>query len=113
MLNCDLPSVARRAEDPELLFRSLPARSTVVFDEVHRLANPPGVLKIGADAFRSLRLLATGSSTPAATRTFRDSLTGRNFVVSPFVDEAYDFRIGTHAVRAIGCADLMRPEWLR
>jgi predicted AAA+ superfamily ATPase len=35
------------------------------------------VLKIGADAFPKLRILATGSSTLAATRKFRDSLAGR------------------------------------
>ena len=81
VLNCDLPSVVRRAEDPELLFRSFPTGAIVVFDEVHRLTDPSGVLKVGADAFRSLKLLATGSSTLAATRTFRDALTGRKSVV--------------------------------
>ena len=51
---------------------------------------------------------------PRNLDAFRDAYPrGRNFVVSPFVDEAYDFRIGTHAVRAIGCADLMLPECLR
>ena len=39
------------------------------------------VLKIAADAFPSLRVLATGSSSLAATRKFRDSLTGRKQVV--------------------------------
>jgi len=33
---------------------------------------------------------------------------GRNFVVSPGVDEAYDFRAGSHVVRAIGCADVLQ-----
>ncbi len=80
-LNCDLPSSARRLEDPELFYRSIPARSTVIFDEIHRLPDPSRVLKIGADEFPSLRLLATGSSTLSATRKFRDSLTGRKTVV--------------------------------
>jgi predicted AAA+ superfamily ATPase len=80
-LNCDLPSTARRVEDPELLYRSLPDGTTVVFDEIHRLPDPSRVLKIGADEFPSLRLLATGSSTLAATRKFRDSLTGRKTVI--------------------------------
>jgi hypothetical protein len=45
---------------------------------------------------------------------FRDAYPrGRNFVVSPFVDDAYDIRIGTHAVRAIGSADLMLLENFR
>ena len=76
ILNCDLPSVQRLAEDPEALFDSV--RSPVlVFDEVHRLSDPSLVLKIGADTRPGLRILATGSSTLSALRTFRDSLTGR------------------------------------
>lgn len=76
-LNCDLPSVARRLEDPEAFYRSLPTGAEVVLDEVHRLPDPSRTLKIASDAFPRLRVLATGSSTLAATRKFRDSLTGR------------------------------------
>jgi len=75
-LNCDLPSSVRRLDDPELFFRSVRRGATVVLDEVHRLPDPSRVLKIAADAFPSIRVLATGSSTLAATRKFRDSLTG-------------------------------------
>jgi predicted AAA+ superfamily ATPase len=80
-LNCDLPSATRRLEDPELLFRGLAKGSTVVLDEVHRLPDPSRVLKIAADEFSSLKVLATGSSSLAATRKFRDSLTGRKVSV--------------------------------
>lgn len=59
-LNCDLPSTARRLDDPELFFRSVRSGGTVVFDEIHRLPDPSRVLKIAADAFPSLRLLALG-----------------------------------------------------
>ena len=76
-LNCDLPSVQRRLEDPELFYKSQPSGTIVVLDEVHRLADPSGALKIAADTFPRLRILATGSSTLAATRKFRDTLTGR------------------------------------
>lgn len=76
-LNCDLPSTVRRLEDPELLYRGLPEDATVILDEVHRLPDPSRTLKIAADAFPRLRVLATGSSTLAATSKFRDSLTGR------------------------------------
>lgn len=76
-LNCDLPSVCQRLADPELFYDSLPENSLVVFDEVHRLEDPSLLLKIGVDAFPQHRLLATGSSTLAATAKFRDSLTGR------------------------------------
>lgn len=75
-LNCDLPEVAARLEDPVRLFKSLRARS-LVLDEVHQLTDPSRVLKIAADEFPNLRIVATGSSTLAATEKFSDSLTGR------------------------------------
>ena len=80
-LNCDLPSTQRALADPELFYQGLPDGATVIFDEVHRLADPSGVLKIATDEHQSLRVLATGSSTLAATRKFRDSLTGRKATV--------------------------------
>ena len=51
--------------------------SLIVLDEIHRLENPSEVLKIAADHFPHLRVLATGSSTLAARRKFRYTLTGR------------------------------------
>ena len=80
-LNCDLPSAQRALADPELFFASLPPDATVVLDEVHRLQDPSQLLKIAADEHAGLRLVATGSSTLAATRKFRDSLTGRKLAV--------------------------------
>lgn len=80
-LNCDLPSVRRRLEDPEIFYQGLPAGSVVVLDEVHRLPEPSLLLKIAADEFPSLRILATGSSTLSATKKFRDSLTGRKTMI--------------------------------
>ena len=76
-LNCDLPSVQRALADPELFLGGVGAEAVLVFDEVHRLADPSGLLKIAADEYPELRVLATGSSTLAATAKFRDSLTGR------------------------------------
>jgi len=76
-LNCDLPSVGRRLENPEFFFSNLPDRTTVIFDEIHRLQDPSLILKIGTDEFPHLKILATGSSTLEATKKFRDSLTGR------------------------------------
>jgi len=49
----------------------------VVFDEIHQLHDPTRLLKIGADVFPQLKILATGSSTLAASKKFRDTLTGR------------------------------------
>ena len=101
-LNCDLPSVQRTLADPELFFDGLEGDAVVVFDEVHRLEDPSGLLKIAADEYAGVRVLATGSSTLAATAKFRDSLAGRKFEVHlPPVpwDECID---------AFGIADLDR-----
>src|SRR5690606_10752409 len=62
-LNCDLPSVVRRLEDPESFFKSLGNRGTIIFDEIHRLPDPSNLLKIAADEYPYLKILATGSST--------------------------------------------------
>ena len=80
-MNCDLPSAQRALADPELFYQGLPQGTVVIFDEVHRLPDPSLLLKIGADEYSSLRVLATGSSTLAATSKFRDSLTGRKETV--------------------------------
>ena len=75
--NCDLPSIARQIDDPEFFLRRFAGGTRIVLDEVHRLKDPSLVLKIAADEFTALRILATGSSTLAATRKFRDTLSGR------------------------------------
>jgi uncharacterized protein len=79
-VNCDLPVVEDMVRDPELFYRGCP-KPVVVFDEIHQLRDPSRLLKIGADAFPWLRILATGSSTLAASRKFRDTLTGRKRLV--------------------------------
>lgn len=82
--NCDLSSVVRQLSDPESFFDSIhgePKKTIVIFDEIHRLEDPSRLLKIGADAYPHLKVLATGSSTLAATKKFRDSLTGRKQMI--------------------------------
>jgi hypothetical protein len=79
-INCDLPAVEDMLRDPSLFFRSC-AQPIVVFDEIHQLRDPTRVLKIGADLFPNLKLLATGSSTLAASKKFRDTLAGRKRTV--------------------------------
>ncbi len=74
--DCELVRVRRALEDPEVFFRSQ-AAPIVVLDEVHRLSNPSEVLKVAADHFPKLRVVATGSSTLAARNKFKDTLTGR------------------------------------
>jgi len=62
--------------DPALFYRNC-SKPVVVFDEIHQLRDPSRVLKVGADMFPRIRILATGSSTLAASKKFRDTLTGR------------------------------------
>lgn len=79
-LNCDIPAVEDIVRQPDTFFRSSGAQ-VVVFDEIHQLRDPARVLKVGADMFPELRLLATGSSTLAASKKFRDTLAGRKRLV--------------------------------
>ena len=79
-VNCDLPAVEDMVRDPQVFFRAC-TKPVVVFDEIHQLRDPTRLLKIGADAFPKLKILATGSSTLAASRKFRDTLTGRKRTV--------------------------------
>jgi len=79
-VNCDLPAVEELVRDPPMFFRGC-AQPVVVFDEIHQLRDPARVLKIGADAFPKIKILATGSSTLAASKKFRDTLTGRKRLV--------------------------------
>ena len=74
--DCELPRTRQRMEDPESFLQSLDGKR-VVLDEIHRLANPSELLKIAADHFPKVRLLATGSSSLGASSRFRDTLTGR------------------------------------
>jgi predicted AAA+ superfamily ATPase len=76
-LDCELPRVRRLLDDPEGFLRSLGRRAALVLDEVHRLQDPAGILKIAADHFPHVRVLATGSSTLGASARFRDTLAGR------------------------------------
>lgn len=79
-VNCDLPVVEDMIRDPQVFFRGC-SKPVVVFDEIHQLRDPARVLKIGADVFPGLKILATGSSTLAASKKFRDTLTGRKRLV--------------------------------
>lgn len=79
-VNCDLPIAADMVADPELFYHNC-ERPIVVFDEVHRLPDPSRILKVGADLFPKLKIIATGSSTLAASKKFKDTLTGRKRLV--------------------------------
>ena len=74
--DCELPRVRRLMEEPEAFLQSLVGKR-IVLDEIHRLPNPSELLKIAADHFPTVRVVATGSSTLGASSRFRDTLAGR------------------------------------
>ncbi|MEQ1634119.1 MAG: ATP-binding protein [Planctomycetota bacterium] len=74
--DCELPSTRRQTEDPERFLAGLD-QGRIVLDEIHRLDDPAQLLKIAADHFPKLSVLATGSSTLGASSRFRDTLAGR------------------------------------
>ena len=95
VLNCDLPSVAQRLADPERFLAGV-RTSLLVLDEVHQLPDPSRLLKIAADTRPDLHVIATGSSTLAATTKFRDTLTGRKrtvHLVPVLAEELGDFGV--------------------
>ena len=84
--DCELPSVRVQLEDPEYFWRQH-STGLVVLDEIHRLSDPSNVLKIAADHFPNVKVIATGSSTLAAKRKFKDTLTDRkrDLWIPPFL----------------------------
>tara|TARA_B100000989_G_scaffold297619_1_gene283935 strand:- start:67440 stop:68426 length:987 start_codon:yes stop_codon:yes gene_type:complete len=63
-------------EDPEDFLQNLKSPK-ITLDEIHRLANPSELLKIAADHYPQIKIIATGSSTLSASKKFKDTLTGR------------------------------------
>jgi len=74
--DCELPRVRRMLLDPQSFLEGLGGRR-IILDEIHRLSNPSELLKIAADHYRSISVIATGSSTLGASAKFRDTLAGR------------------------------------
>lgn len=81
-------------EDPEAFLKSLGPKR-IVLDEVHRLDHPTELLKIAADHYPQVKVLATGSSTLGASVKFKDTLTGRKvplFLTPMILEDLTDFR---------------------
>jgi uncharacterized protein len=123
-VDCDLPAVEEMVRDPRLFFGQC-AKPVVVFDEIHQLRDPARVLKIAADRFPGLKVLATGSSTLAASAKFRDTLAGRkrSVVLRPVLwSELEAFRVPLTtrllhgglppALLAVSKRDSFYREWL-
>lgn len=74
--DCELPRIRQAMEDPQDFWDGLKGKR-VILDEIHRLDNPSQLLKIAADHYPTVQVLATGSSTLGASGKFRDTLAGR------------------------------------
>ncbi|MDD5434313.1 MAG: ATP-binding protein [Nitrospira sp.] len=74
--DCELPRIRRMMEDPQAFLEGLRGKR-IILDEVHRLDNPSEILKIAADHYPDILIVATGSSTLGASAKFRDTLSGR------------------------------------
>jgi len=74
--DCELPSVRQELVNPEA-FLNKQRGKRIAIDEIHRLDNPSELLKIAADYFPDIKIVATGSSTLGASAKFSDTLTGR------------------------------------
>lgn len=75
-LNCDSHATTERVIQSDLFFRGI-TTPYLILDEIHQLPDPSRILKIGADDFPQIKILATGSSKLQAAKKFQDSLTGR------------------------------------
>ena len=74
--DCELPRTRSIMDDPEGFLDGLRGRR-IVLDEIHRLDNPSELLKIAADHYPDIKIIATGSSTLSASTKFKDTLAGR------------------------------------
>ena len=75
-IDCEIPSRRRDVEDTEAFLQRHNGQR-IILDEIHRIADPSNLLKVAADHFPDTQILATGSSTLAASARFRDTLAGR------------------------------------
>ncbi len=91
--DCELASVRRELVDYEQFLNNHQGKR-IILDEIHRLDNPSEVLKVAADHYPTVKIIATGSSTLGASSKFRDTLTGRKLSIwlAPlFLDELQIF----------------------
>lgn len=76
--DCERPRTRMMLRDPESFLEGLGPRR-IVLDEIHKLDDPAELLKLAADYHPEVKVIATGSSSIAATRKFKDTLAGRKF----------------------------------
>lgn len=78
--DCEEPSIRQVLADPEA-FLDKHRGQKLILDEIHRLDNPSEILKIAADHYNDIKIIATGLSTLGANAKFRDTLTGRKYTI--------------------------------
>ena len=74
--DCERPRIRYLFENPESFLESQRGKR-IILDEIHRLDNPSEILKLAADYYQSVKIIATGSSTLGVSAKFKDTLTGR------------------------------------
>ena len=74
--DCELIEVREQLVRPTAFLNNQRGKR-LVFDEIHRLDNPSELLKVAADYYPDIKIIATGSSTLGASSKFSDTLTGR------------------------------------
>jgi len=75
--DCERPRVRQLfVSDPEGFLEGQ-GGNKIVLDEIHKLDDPSEILKLAADHYPEVKIIATGSSTLSASAKFRDTLTGR------------------------------------
>ena len=92
--DCESPRTRIEMEDPEG-FLEKHKRKTIILDEIHKLGNPSELLKLAADYYADIKVIATGSSTLGASKKFRDTLTDRkvNIWLTPMISaDIVDFK---------------------
>ena len=78
--DCESPRTRQLFIDPEGFLEGQQGKR-IVLDEIHRLENPSELLKLAADHYPQVKIIATGSSTLGASAKFKDTLTGRKIEV--------------------------------
>lgn len=74
--DCERPRVRQLFIDPEGFLESQKGKR-IAIDEIHKLDDPSELLKLAADHYPEVKIIATGSSTLGASKKFKDTLTGR------------------------------------
>ena len=74
--DCESPRTRQLFGDPEGFLDNQRGKK-IALDEIHRLDNPSEILKLAADHYPDIKIIATGSSTFGARSKFKDTLTGR------------------------------------